>query len=58
MSAWLEAMQIAGFPKAEADKFFGRPRFAGAADVRIVPSPTGAVQRAYLARFAELAPAV
>jgi len=25
MSAWLEATQIAGFTKAEADQFFGKP---------------------------------
>jgi uncharacterized protein len=53
-SAFFEATQLAGFTEAEAGKFFGRPRFRGAADIRLVPSPTGAVQRDYLARFAAL----
>ncbi|NER01118.1 MAG: hypothetical protein F6K30_31245, partial [Cyanothece sp. SIO2G6] len=25
VSAWLEAVQLAGFSEAEADRFFGRP---------------------------------
>jgi 5'-deoxynucleotidase YfbR-like HD superfamily hydrolase len=57
-SAFFEATQLAGFTEAEAARFFGRPRFAGAAEIRLAPSPTGAVQRSYLARFAALASAV
>ena len=29
--AWFEATQLAGFSEAEADRFFGRPKFEGAA---------------------------
>jgi 5'-deoxynucleotidase YfbR-like HD superfamily hydrolase len=53
-SAFFEATQLAGFTEAEAGRFFGRPRFRGAAEIRLTPSPTGAVQDAYLARFAAL----
>ena len=37
VSAWLEAVQIAGFAEAEADRFFGRPD--AAADRRPDPAP-------------------
>ncbi len=53
-SAFFEATQLAGFTEAEAARFFGRPRLHAASDIRLVPSPTGAVQQAYLARFAAL----
>ena len=53
-SAFFEATQLAGFTEAEAGRFFGRPRLPGGSDIRLVPSPTGAVQQAYLARFAAL----
>ncbi len=39
LSAWLEAIQIAGFTKAEADKFFGKqdPTLAGSLEIRLRP---------------------
>ncbi len=39
LSAWLEAIQIAGFTRAEADKFFGKqdPTLAQSMDIRLRP---------------------
>ena len=39
ISAWLEAVQIAGFTHAESDKFFGKPdpEIAGKAEIRLRP---------------------
>ncbi|GMG85274.1 HD family hydrolase [Paralimibaculum aggregatum] len=54
LSAWFEATQLAGFTPAEAARFFPRPRFQGAAQIRLAPRPTGAVKAAFLARFAAL----
>ncbi len=53
VSAWLEATQIAGFTKPEADKFFGKPD-AALARIRIRPRPPVEVRAAYLARHAAL----
>ncbi|MEL7467024.1 MAG: HD family hydrolase [Pseudomonadota bacterium] len=53
-SAFFEATQLAGFTDAEAAKFFGRPRFKGAAEIRLDPAPTQAVQSAFVDRFAQL----
>ena len=53
-SAWFEATQLAGFTEAEASKHFPRPRFRGAADIRLAPRSANAVQDAFLARFATL----
>ena len=50
-SAFFEATQLAGFTETEATKFFGRPRFQGAADIRLDPGPTQDVQTAFIARF-------
>jgi 5'-deoxynucleotidase YfbR-like HD superfamily hydrolase len=50
-SAYLEATQLAGFTEAEAARFFGRPRFAGAAEIRLAPRPIHAVQSAFIERF-------
>ncbi|MEM9371956.1 MAG: hypothetical protein AAGA26_12460, partial [Pseudomonadota bacterium] len=51
LSAWFEATQLAGFTETEAAKFFPRPRFKGASDVRLVTQPTNAVKDAFLDRF-------
>ena len=51
-SAYLEAVQLAGFDEAEAAKFFGRPRLS--AHVRLDPQPPGPVKAAFLTRFATL----
>ncbi|MEC9432999.1 MAG: HD family hydrolase [Pseudomonadota bacterium] len=52
--AWFEATQLAGFSEAEADRFFGRPRFEGAADWRIAPRAPAAARGAFLDRFRAL----
>ena len=49
--AWFEATQLAGFTETEASKHFPRPRFRGAADIRLDPQPTAKVQKAFLKRF-------
>ena len=54
VSAWLEATQIAGFSRAEADRFFGVPPGPLVAGRRIRPRPPVEVRAAYLARHAAL----
>ncbi|MCU0911785.1 MAG: HD family hydrolase [Rhodobacteraceae bacterium] len=54
VSAWLEATQIAGFSRAEADRFFGTPPGPLVAGRRIRPRPPVEVREAYLARHAAL----
>lgn len=51
--AWLEAVQLAGFTEAEADKFFGRPRLDGLP--ALAPLPPAEARAAFLARFRALA---
>ncbi|WP_323020203.1 HD family hydrolase [Pararhodobacter sp.] len=53
LSAWLEATQIAGFTRAEADKYFGRPS-PEVAGLTILPRPPAEVRAEYIARHAEL----
>ncbi|RVT83433.1 HD family hydrolase [Rhodobacteraceae bacterium CCMM004] len=53
VSAWLEAVQIAGFSEEEADRFFGRPAPELAAH-RIAPRPPVEARAAYLAEHARL----
>ena len=55
LSAWYEATQLAGFTEEEAAKFFPRPRFKGAGEIRLATEPTSTVKQAFLARFEELA---
>lgn len=54
ISAWLEAVQIAGFSEKEADRIFGRPEPASVRGIIIRPQPPAAVRASYLARFAAL----
>lgn len=54
LSAWLEAMQIAGFSEAEADRYFSRPRLAAQRDLVLDLRAPMAVKADYLARFAAL----
>lgn len=60
VSAYLEAIELAGFEPGEAGRIFGRPRLsaaqARAARRWIEPMPVEAAQKAYLKRFATLAP--
>ena len=54
LSAWLEAVQIAGFAAAEADRFFGRPAPGLLDGLDIVLRPPVEVRREYTARHAAL----
>ena len=54
LSAWFEATQLAGFSESEAAKYFPRPRFEGAAAIRLKPRSANAAKRAFLARFRQL----
>ncbi|MXU64814.1 YfbR-like 5'-deoxynucleotidase [Oceanomicrobium pacificus] len=53
MSAWMEAVHIAGFSEAEADRFFTRP-VAPVADRMLSAAPPADVRRAFLDRHREL----
>ena len=54
ISAWLEATQIAGFSRAEADRFFGAPEDRVIAGLEIRIRPPVEVRADYLARHAAL----
>ncbi len=54
ISAWAEAIQIAGFTKEEADKLFGAPRSDVAAELALAPAPPMEVKAAFLARHAAI----
>lgn len=54
VSAWLEAVQIAGFTEKEANRFFGRPDARLIENLTIAPRPPVEVRAAYLARHQEL----
>ncbi len=53
-SAWLEATQLAGFAIEEADRFFGRPKFEGAGEIRLAPLPPAEARTRFVARFQAL----
>ncbi len=50
VSAWMEAVQIAGFTEGEANKFFGRPDKTLISDHTITLRPPVEVRTAYAAR--------
>jgi 5'-deoxynucleotidase YfbR-like HD superfamily hydrolase len=54
ISAWLEATQIAGFRRDEADRFFGAPDFGVIRGLEIRLRPPVDVRADYLARHAAL----
>ena len=54
ISAWLEAVQIAGFTEFEADKFFGRPQTALLRGLEIRLRPPAVVRADYVARHSVL----
>jgi uncharacterized protein len=54
ISAWLEAVRIAGFAVAEANRLFGVPRLAGVTEMALPLRPPAAVKRDFLARHAAL----
>lgn len=54
VSAWLEAVQIAGFAEAEANRFFGRPADVVLRGLEIRLRPPAVVRADYVARHAAL----
>ena len=54
ISAWLEAVQIAGFTEGEADKLFGRPETAVLRGLEIKLRPPAVVRADYVARHTVL----
>ncbi len=54
VSAWLEAVNIAGFSKAEADRFFGRPPHVDVAGLSISLRPPAEVRGDFVARHRAL----
>lgn len=54
VSAWLEAVQIAGFSQAEANKLFGNPDAGLIAGLEIRLRPPAEARSAFLARHARL----
>lgn len=54
VSAWLEAVQIAGFTEAEADKLFGRPDSAMLRGLEIKLRPPAVVRADFIARHTAL----
>ena len=54
VSAWIEAVRLAGFTPEEADRFFGDARGAGLDGMDLALRPPAEVKSAFLARFAGL----
>ncbi|AZV80091.1 HD family hydrolase [Parasedimentitalea marina] len=54
ISAWMEAVQIAGFSVQEANKLFGRPSEELIGDLKIQLRPPVEVRKLFVERFAEL----
>lgn len=55
ISAWLEAVRIAGFGEAEANRLFGAPRLAGVGSLELRLRPPFETRQAFLERHAALA---
>ena len=55
LSAWFEAVEIAGFTKAEADRLFGAPAPGSLAGMEIRLRPPREAREAFVARHASLA---
>lgn len=54
LSAWLEAVQIAGFSEAEADKFFGKQKMDLVQSLQITLRPPVDVRRDFVSRHNDL----
>lgn len=54
VSAWLEAVQIAGFTETEADRLFGRPKTEILRGLEIRLRPPAAVRAEFVARHSTL----
>jgi len=50
-SAYLEAIELAGFDKAEAEQIFGAPKLHPLSDFDVTPLSTADAQRAFVERF-------
>ena len=57
VSAWMEAVQIAGFSKAEADRLFGKPQSRLTETTAIILRSPAEARTAFLARFEYLSAA-
>jgi uncharacterized protein len=54
-AAFFEATRLAGFAEAEAEQFFGRPRFLpDGLDRLLAPAPSNEIERRFLQRFRTL----
>jgi 5'-deoxynucleotidase YfbR-like HD superfamily hydrolase len=54
-AAFFEATRLAGFAEAEAEQFFGRPRFLPKdADAMLAPAASDEIERRFLERFRAL----
>jgi 5'-deoxynucleotidase YfbR-like HD superfamily hydrolase len=54
-AAFFEATRLAGFAEAEAEQFFGRPRFLpGELEAMLAPTPSDEIEEHFLARFRAL----
>jgi 5'-deoxynucleotidase YfbR-like HD superfamily hydrolase len=54
ISAWLEAVQLAGFSRTEADKLFGKPILQDIPDKNLRPDAPMIVKGKFLERFNDL----
>lgn len=54
VSAWIEAVRIAGFDEAEANRLFGAPRLEGVGSLQLRLRPPFETRRAFLDRHAAL----
>jgi 5'-deoxynucleotidase YfbR-like HD superfamily hydrolase len=54
VSAWMEAVQIAGFSETEANKLFGRPKTEVISGLTIDLRPPLQVRQSFVARHADL----
>ncbi|TPE49419.1 HD domain-containing protein [Amaricoccus solimangrovi] len=54
VSAWIEAVRLAGFTLEEADRFFGDARAAGLEGRALTLRPPAEVKQAFIARFEDL----
>ncbi|PZQ52640.1 MAG: hypothetical protein DI556_03065 [Rhodovulum sulfidophilum] len=54
ISAWIEAVRLAGFTVSEADRYFGDARAAGLDGMALELRPPAEVKQAFLARFEAL----
>ena len=54
ISAWIEAVRLAGFTLGEADRYFGDARAAGLDQMALPLRPAAEVKQAFLDRFAAL----